>query len=229
MAGSGKDARDHTHNGCFELGVFEHDVGRLTTQLERDLLQVLGGTLIDALTGCVRTGERDLHDVGVVDHCLAAFMTKASDHVDHAGRETSLFEQLHERNRRGRGELGRLDDCRVASRERGGEFPGEQQQRRVPRCDHADNAKWFVLGVVEHAGSVEGNDRTLDLVGEAAVVAIPLGGELGLGRHLCDQLAVVAHLHLTEFLGVALDELGELVEQLAPSRCRGCFPTLEGF
>ena len=76
------------------------------------------------------------------------------DDVDDARREAGLLDQLHELERRRRGELRRLDDDRVAGGERGRELPRQQQQRRVPRHDRRDDAERLVARVVERVGLV---------------------------------------------------------------------------
>ena len=63
LAGGGEDAGDRARRGGVEVGVVEHDVGRLAAELERDVLQALGGLGVDLRAGRVRAGEGDLGDV----------------------------------------------------------------------------------------------------------------------------------------------------------------------
>ena len=84
----------------------------------------------------------------------------------------------------------------------------------------------FVAGEIEDAGLVGRNDRALDLVGQAAVVAIPLGHVLGLAAHLRDQLAVVAHLDFRQPGRVALDQVGQPAEIILEPKGRNTAPAV---
>ena len=137
-----------------------------------------------------------LRDQRMLDQRRADLRAEAGDDVDDAGRKARLLDQLGELERRGRGELRRLDDHGVAGGERRRELPGQQQQRRVPRRDDRHDAQRLVARVVEVARLVERDDRALDLVGQPAVVVEPLRHVGSLRRHLGEELAVVADLDL---------------------------------
>ena len=62
---------------------------------------------------------------------------RTRDHVQHAGREPDLDGDLAQRERRQRRLARRLQDDRVAARERRRDLPGREQQRKVPRHDRA--------------------------------------------------------------------------------------------
>ena len=49
--GRREDARDGAADGIVEDAVVEHDVGRLAAELQRHLLEGLGGQLVDARAG----------------------------------------------------------------------------------------------------------------------------------------------------------------------------------
>ena len=73
-------------------------------------------------------------------------------HREHALGESRLQRQLTEPNRCQRGEFGRLQDDRVARRERGREAPARDGHRKVPRHDDADNAEWLAKRHVDPTG-----------------------------------------------------------------------------
>ena len=60
--------------------------------------------------------------------------------VEHAGRKADLLRDLGERQRGQRRLARRLDDDRVAARQRRRDLPRRQQQRKVPRHDRRDDA-----------------------------------------------------------------------------------------
>ena len=196
LTGRGEDARDHALDRVVEVRVVEHDVRRLAAKLHADALQPARRGFVDALAGGVRAGERDLADERMLDQSGADVGAEAGDDVDDAGRESGLLDQLHELERRRRRELRRLDHHGVAGSQRRRQLPRHQQQRRVPRNDGRDDAKRLVAGVVERVGLVGRKDGTFDLVGEAAVVVVPLRHVRRLRAHLGEQLAVVADLDL---------------------------------
>jgi len=76
----------------------------------------------------------------------------------------------------------------------------------------------------ESVGLVDRHDGALDLVGEAAEIAPPLGMIDELAAHLGKQLAVVADLDLGQPVGVGGDEIGELQHELAAGRRRHLRP-----
>jgi len=93
----------------------------------------------------------------------------------------------------------------------------------------AGNADWLVLRVSE-IRAIYGNGLALILIGPAGVIAIAGDGERqvsGAGDMI--GLAVVEGLELGEFVGIFLDEIGELVHEIAALRCgelltpRACF------
>ena len=97
----------------------------------------------------------------------------------------------------------------------GASFQAVSMQRRVPRRDGGHHAQRLVAREVEIALLVERDDRALDLVGQAAEVVVPLRHVVELGRHLGEQLAVVAHLDLGQVLGVLRHQVAQLAQQRA--------------
>ena len=87
-----------------------------------------------------RAGEGDLVDVGVGDQRLPG-RAGAGDDVDDAGRQVGLLADLGEEQRGQRRGLGRLEHDGVAAGQRGGDLPGQHQQREVPGDDLAGDAQ----------------------------------------------------------------------------------------
>ena len=117
--------------------------------------------------------------------------------------------------------LGGLEHDRASGREGpGASFAAARTELRVPRHDRRDHADRLATGPDLHVGFVDGQMRAFDLVGHAAVIAVILRDVGNLGAGLTDDLAGVSRLDLGQAAHVALDEVREDVEHLAP-RGRG--------
>ena len=219
LSGRREDARDRALHRVVDLGIVEDDVRRLAAELHRDVLQPARGGFVDPLTGRVGAGERDLRHERMLDERRTDVGAEAGDDVDDAGREAGVLDQLHELEHRRRRELGRLDDDRVACSERRRQLPRRQQQRRVPGDDRGDDAERLVARVVEGVGLVGRDHRAFDLVGEPAVVVVPLRHVRRLHAHLGVQLAVVADFDLGQLLRALGDEIAEPAQQRTAARC----------
>ena len=180
--------------------------------------QARGGARADGAAGLDAAGEGDLGDVGMVDQRLAGGAV-AGDDVDHAGRDAGLLGEPRRLDHRGGRHLRRLDDHGVAGGQRRRHRHDGEEQRRVPRHDHADHAERLAEGIVEHRGAVERDDPALDLVGEAAVVIEPVRHDPGLEDHLVEELAVLRGLDAADLVGVRMDRVGPAHQQpAAPGR-----------
>jgi hypothetical protein len=156
----------------------------------------------------------------------AARLARAGNDVDDARREARLLRQAERLEHAGRRVLRRLDDDRVARRERGPECVHRQQHRRVPRHDDRDDAERLAKRVVEDARAVERDHAPFDLVREPAEVVEPVGDRPELSEHLLVELAVVGNLDLRDLLGALGDQVREPHHQPASARRRQAAPGL---
>ena len=78
-----------------------------------------------------------------------AIFAATGDHVDHPRWKTGLLEELRPSQDRCAGLLCRLDDDRVAGRQRGGCLGDHERHRRVPRQHEADDPEGLATGEVE--------------------------------------------------------------------------------
>src|ERR1700722_4722267 len=74
----------------------------------------------------------------------------SADNVDDAVWKTRLCQDLAEPERCSGRQLARLDNASAACGEGVGEFLAHDQEREIPRSDHADNADWFADDQAEH-------------------------------------------------------------------------------
>ena len=174
--------------------------------------------------GLDAAGECHLGDVRVRDQRLTRLRPEAGDDVNDALGDARFLDQLDEFERRGRRELARLNNHRVAGGQGGSQLPCRQQQGRVPRDDGNDDAERLVHRVGEMLRLVDRQHLALDLVGEATIIIVPLRRVLELQRHLGDQLAVVLDLNLGQVLGVVGDQIAELAQQVPALRRRQATP-----
>ena len=105
-----------------EVGVVEDHDRRLAAELEVEPLHGPGRDLGDPLAGRGVAGDRDHPDLGVADELVADRRARARQDVDDAGRQV-LGEDLGEAQRGQRRPDRRLEDDRVAGRERRPELP----------------------------------------------------------------------------------------------------------
>ncbi len=167
-----------------------------------------GGTIDRATTGFT-AGEGHLGHIRVRDERLADVVTEARYNIDHAGRESSLFNQLGKRERRCRGMLGGLEDNRVARRQGRRDLPRREQQRRIPWRDRDHDAQWLQACVCECPGPIDRHYGAHHFVSQATEEVVPLRQVAHLRPHLNDQLAVVVCLDLRELICVPGDEIAQ--------------------
>ncbi|OZJ02100.1 hypothetical protein BZG36_05212 [Bifiguratus adelaidae] len=91
-------------------------------------------------------------------------------------------------------------------------LPCKHEQGEVPGDNAPDDTNGLVASVGEDAGGI--NDLAMDLVGPSCVVsdATDQAGNISRTRK-SDGLAIVLSLDLSQFLGIAFHEIGELVHQ----------------
>src|SRR5439155_16290779 len=85
-----EDRAHRAATGGLEVGVVEHDVGRLSAQLEGDLLQRLRSVLHDELAGGGLAGKGDPRDTGMRDEGGARGGAEPGNDVQDPGRKTGF-------------------------------------------------------------------------------------------------------------------------------------------
>ncbi|TCQ01011.1 type VI secretion system VasI/ImpG family protein [Sphingomonas sp. PP-F2F-A104-K0414] len=199
-------------DGEVEIGVGQHDRGRLAAEFERDALEVGLRRIEDRAAGLGRAGERDLVDPRMRGERSAGLAAQPGDDVEHARGQPRLRHQFAEPEGAERGVLRRFQDDRAAGRQRGGELHRGQHQRRVPRHDCRDHADGFAESpgrdllarrlVIDRAFDRIALDRHR-LAGEKAEL-VDRTGDLGPARDE-QRLALVKRLQFGEFVDMRLD------------------------
>ena len=169
----------------------------------------------DQLARCGVTGERDERDRGVPDERVADGHAVAGHDLEHARRQ-HLLRELDEPQHRQRRLLGRLDDLDVAGRERRPHLPHRHEERVVPRADPGHDAERLAANHRRVAGDVLRRRLALEVSGRAGEEAQVVGHDPRLVHRHPPWLADVLRLEPRELLGVLVDHVGELEQQLHP-------------
>lgn len=210
-----EDTKVGPRDGVVNVSILEDDVGGLATQLEGDLLEVaLGSGLEDGTADSSGTGEGNLVNVHVAGDGSTSDTTETGDDVDHTRGETSLLDELTGVQTGKRGLLGGLEDDGVTGGNGGGDLPRPHEEGEVPGDNLTADTNGLVTGVGEGLG-VGVNSLTVDLVGPAGVVtdAAQSIGQVDLGHG--EGLAVVEGLNGGDSINVALNQVGQLVQETA--------------
>ena len=146
---------------------------------------------------------------------LAGFFAEAVHGVEHAVGQAGVLADPRQHVGRHRRPLSGLVHHGAAGCECGGDLPGRQHERRIPRRDYADRSDRHPGRDVPMllARRVQPVARLCAFVGEEPEV---LGGaDRGLG-HEAMRLASVDALQHGDIVGARLDRIGDRVQQLAP-------------
>ena len=119
--------------------------------------------------------------------CPIAEPCPGSKQISSGGR--SHRSRLDQRRGAERGQLGRLEDHRIAEGDRGRGLPGRDHQRKVPGGDQADDAERDPQGEGALAARAEWESRTILQLGRLGEEAQDLRGALHLDAGLLDHLA----------------------------------------
>src|SRR3712207_3083486 len=148
-----EDALHDALDRLVDRGALEDDVGRLAAVPEREADVAARQGRLDVLADRGGAGEGDLVDA-LGAHERGAGAAVAGQDRDDAGRQLGLLADLGEQQRGQRRGLGRLEDGRVAARQRGRELPRGHQQREVPRHDLRDDAVRAVVAARDAVGDL---------------------------------------------------------------------------
>ncbi len=202
-----------------EVGVGEHDVGRLASELQRHTLEGVGAVLHDQLADLERTGEPDLVDLGTHDEWMPGGLAEAGDDVEHPGRQTCFLEDLRDLQSGQRRLLGRLQDRGAPRGECRSDLLDRHQHRVVPRRDHRRDPD-RLLDDEAHRSRPDRWDVSVDLGRPAAVVLEHEGDLIDVVLGLGQRLARVARFHLHEPVVFPPSDLGGAHQDAGPLALR---------
>ncbi|MNQ19370.1 hypothetical protein D3C85_324330 [compost metagenome] len=119
----------------FQVGVVEHDKGRIAAQLEAEALDLIGALAHQQAAHSGRACEGNLAHRWVAGQLFADPHRHAGDHVEHPGRNADPLGQHRQRQRRQRRQVRGFDDHRAASRQGRRALAGDHRVGEVPRGD----------------------------------------------------------------------------------------------
>jgi hypothetical protein len=209
-----EDPEESAVHRRLEVGVGEEDVRRLPPQLQAHLLEGVRGGAQDGLADLEAARERDLVHVAMRHQRSARGLPEAGDDVHHSGWDAAVREGPGQAEESQRRLLRGLDHARAARAEGGRDLPGGHEQRVVPGNDLPGHAHRLLEGEGQRVVG-NGQDFTVDLGGQAAVVLEAGGGVVDIELRLDDRLAGVQGLQLGELGASGADGLRDAEEDAA--------------
>ena len=176
----------------------------------------------DPFTRRHRPGDRDLRNRRVPNQ-RGADVTAALHDVERSDRQPRLGEDLGERQRRERRDLGRLEDHRVARSECRRRLPAGDLDRVVPGTDPDAHAQRLATGVGERSARCPAEVDVLAGGGgrERAEVLETVGARRGIGdERLLERLAGVERLEHRQLTIAGSDQIGGAMQDRDPARRR---------
>jgi len=173
---------------------------------------VAAGGLGELAADVRRAGEVDPAHGGVRHELVAdraCLPRRMCDDVEDAVRQPGLGEDLAPEQAAGDGRpLGRLQDDRVAERERCRDRARRENQGRVPRRDRADDADRLANPHRERTGIVRGQDLPDGLVRRGRRLAEEPGDEMHLEHPEAEGAAGLACEDRDDLVPAALEDVG---------------------
>ena len=152
LAGLEEAAVGGDRHRLVEIGVGEDHQRVLAAHLHLHPRLARDRVLRDARTDALGAGKADRGDVLVIDDRLAD--PAATEHeVEDPWRDSCVMQDLRQRRRHGRGDVGRLEHHGVAERQRRGGLPCGNRDGEVPRGDEPDDAERLAVGCDIEAGA----------------------------------------------------------------------------
>ena len=132
-----------THDGGLKVGICEHNVRRLATELLGYALDGIRGVLRYLDAGARGAGERHHVHIGVGAEHIAHHGTRTEHHIEYARREAGFVDELRKQRRRQRTLLAGLQYHGATGDERRGHLGRNLVHGPVPRRDEHANTHRF--------------------------------------------------------------------------------------
>ncbi len=192
-----------------EIGIPVHQVGRVAAQLEEDPPHTCRPQ--HRLTGFPAAGEGDEAHRGVLDQRLCD-LRPTRHHVDEAGRQAGLVEDLRQPQRGEAGGRSRFDHHGVAGSHPRTQFVCHQVERGVERGDGGDHPDRLAHAVGEEALPIGSGIRRIELpaegLGRSRGRPQRPGHPAGLTEGVLDDLARRPRDDVRQFPGVLGRQVG---------------------
>ncbi|MNY23163.1 hypothetical protein D3C86_1568140 [compost metagenome] len=126
-------------NGSIQIGIFEHDKGRVAAKLQGDFLDVVSTFSHDLAPDLGGPREGNFAHDRVAGQLFGNLCSCARDHRQHSLGNARLFGEVHQRQRRERRLGGRLDDHGATGGQRRPCFAGNHCAGEIPRRNGGAN------------------------------------------------------------------------------------------
>ncbi len=123
-----------------QVGIVEHQEGRVAAQLQRNLLDAWRALLHQLGADFGGPSESDLAHDGVSGQLVADIARRAGHHAEHAFGDAGALGQLGQRQGGERRLAGGLDHHGAAGRQRRTGLAGDHRRREIPRRDRGGDA-----------------------------------------------------------------------------------------
>ncbi len=179
-------------HGGVEIGVVEHDEGRIAAQLQPDLFHPDAACRISSLPTSVEPVKPTKRTAGMFAENLADRGRVAGDDVQHARRQAGALRQFAQRQRRERRLRRRLDHAGAAGGQGGRAFAGDHRRREIPRRDRRHHADRLAQSDDARVGPGRGNGLAIDPLGLLGEKFDETRGIVDLAARLGQWLALLA-------------------------------------
>ncbi len=168
LAGVAELAGDGAFHGLVQIGVVEHQEGRVAAQFQGHLLDVLGAVGHQLAAHLGGAGEAHFAHHRRAGDGVGDGRRGAGDDIDDTGGDAGALGQLGQREGGIGGGAGGLDHHGAARRQGGAGLAGDHRRREVPRRDRGGHTD----GLLDH-------DDVLAGLGAGDGVAVGAAGFLG--------------------------------------------------
>ena len=214
-------------DGQCQVGIGQHDGGGLATQFQIELGDVRGRCCRDAFTGGHAAGKADHVHARMGGHGRSGRALPV-DHVEGAGGQLALGQQLGEQVAVDGRFLAGLDDEGVAGHQGRCHLAGDQEERKIPRQDANHHSHRLAQQQDLFVGTVAGDDLALDAACPLGHVIHVVGGEGNLHGGQAADLALLLGQGAGDACGVVADAAGHATQVLGPFDGGPACPRLPG-
>src|ERR1700683_2499852 len=136
-----KRAREHRLHRQLQIRVRQHHHWILAAHLALNFLQVRRARSVQRATYLIRSGKREPVHVRILHQLIAGFAPRTHHQVQHARRQSRLFENLHGLHCRQRRQRRRLEHHRIPAHQCRRDFPYRNRHGKIPRSDRAHHSQ----------------------------------------------------------------------------------------
>ena len=227
-----ESAKSRGFDCLVQIGIFQHDEGRLAAQFQQHWLQMLCGLFGDDLADMGRAGEIDAADRRMGDKGRDDFrcvLRCIGNDIDHTGREASIVECLDDQVMNAGAGFGRTQNNRIAAGKCCRYGAHAENDRRIPRRHAKHHTNRLAHGHGNDAGFVRRNDLAGNLCGERCGFAQHTGPKMDVEARPWGRCTGFFEHETGEFVGPAFHQVRCLVQKRTTLVRAGFRPVFKGF